>query len=192
MHVRIPLHLLLFLLFFMNGCAYHLGNSTRNLPGGYRQLSIPIFENKTLEPGIETYFTSALSQEFHRSKVGKIVDVESSELKLLGEVASVVVVSTVKKASGDTAVPYLPNGAVLTTAYKVTVRVNVRIVRQSDQSVVWQGSFDGDRTYSGASVSLAGINSVNPLYNLSAKRQNIQLLANDLMAEAYDRITENF
>lgn len=191
MHARFPLHLVLFL-FFLNGCAYHLGNSTRNLPGGYRQLSIPIFENKTLEPGIETYFTSALSQEFYRSKVGKVVSSDQSELKLVGVLTSVVVSPTVKKASGDTAVPYLPNGAVLTTAYKVTVRVSVSVIRQSDQSVIWSGNFDGERSYSAASVSLAGINSVNPLYNLSAKRQNIQLLANDLMAEAHDRITENF
>lgn len=63
---------------------------------------------------------------------------------------------------------------------------------ESDQSVIWTGSFDGSRTYSAASVSLAGIHSVNPLYNLSAKRQNIMLIANDLMAEAHDRIRRTF
>lgn len=129
MHVRFPVHLLLFFI-FLNGCAYHLGNSTRNLPGGYRLISVPIFSNKTLEPGVETFFSSALSQEFHRSKVGKIVDVDQSELKLVGEVSSVVVQPAVKKASGDTSVPYLPGGAVLTTSHNLSVNINVRIIRR--------------------------------------------------------------
>jgi hypothetical protein len=70
--------------------------------------------------------------------------------------------------------------------------VTVKVVRQADGTELWAGSFSGERTYAAPQVTLAGVNSVDPLYNLSARRQNIDLMANDLMLEAHDRITENF
>lgn len=176
----------------LTSCAYQIGNSTRNMPGGYRLISIPMFKNNTMETGVETFFTSALSQEFHRSKVGQVVPVDQSELKLIGEISSLTVVPTIKKAAGDSAVQNLPQGAVLNTEYKVVMKVSVRVIKMSDQTEIWAGQFDGARNFTGAQVSMAGVNSVNPIYNLSAKRQVISLIANDLMAEAHDRMTENF
>ncbi|MNY58066.1 hypothetical protein D3C86_1943590 [compost metagenome] len=68
----------------------------------------------------------------------------------------------------------------------------MKLVRQADGTELWSGSFSGERTYVAPQVTLAGVNSVNPLYNLSARRQNIDIMANDIMTEAHDRITENF
>jgi hypothetical protein len=81
---------------------------------------------------------------------------------------------------------------VLGTKYQVTVNATVRLRRKSDLTVLWEGTFSRSKPYSASLVTMSGINSVNPLYNLSAKRQNIEVMATEMMSETHDRITENF
>jgi hypothetical protein len=114
-----------------------------------------------------------------------------ADAKIVGQIESVQYLPGGKKTYGDTP-GYLPLGTVLATEYRILVTATVRVVRLADNTEVWSGSFNGERTYSAPAVTLAGVNSVNPLYNLSARRQNIDSVANDMMAEAHDRITENF
>lgn len=166
--------------------------SSRSLPGGYKYLSIPVFKNKTQETGIEVGFSNSLIQEFERSQVGKVTSENLSDVKIVGVVESVQYLPGAKAVSGDTNAPYLPEGTVLATDYRILVVASVQIIRQADNTQIWSGSFSGERTYVSPRVTLAGVNSVNPLYNLSARRQNIESVANDMMAEAHDRITENF
>jgi hypothetical protein len=80
----------------------------------------------------------------------------------------------------------------MASEYRILLVVTVKVVRQADGTELWKGTFNGERTYAAPQVTLAGINSVDPLYNLSARRQNIDVIASDLMLEAHDRITENF
>lgn len=178
--------------FLGSGCAYRVGMSSRSLPGGYKYLSIPIFRNLTQETGVEVGFTNALIQEFERSQVGKVTTENLSDVKVVGVVSSVQYLPGSKKKYGDESAPYLPLGTVLASDYRILVTVNVSILRQADNTQIWSGSFSGERTYVAPQVTLTGVNSVNPLYNLSARRQNIESVANDMMAEAHDRITENF
>lgn len=176
----------------LSSCAYRVGMSSRSLPGGYKYLSIPVFKNSTQETGIEVGFTNALIQEFERSQVGKVTSENLSDVKIVGVVDSVQYLPGSKLTSGSEAAPYLSQGTVLASDYRILVSVTVSIIRQADNTSIWTGSFSGERTYNSPQVTLAGVNSVNPLYNLSARRQNIDSVANDMMAEAHDRITENF
>jgi len=176
----------------LSGCAYHIGMSSRSLPGGYKYLSIPVFKNSTYETGIEVGFTNSLVQEFERSQIGKVTSENLSDVKIVGVVESVQYLPGGKLVSGSGNAPYLPEGNVLASDYRILVSVSVRIIRQADNTQIWAGTFAGERTYVPPQVTLAGVNSVNPLYNLSARRQNIDSVANDMMAEAHDRITENF
>lgn len=166
--------------------------SSRSLPGGYKYLSIPVFKNSTQEVGIEVGFTNALIQEFERSQVGKVTSENLSDVKIVGVVDSVQYLPGSKKQSGDKSAPYLPNGTVLASDYRILVTCTVSIIRQADNTSIWSGTFSGERTYVAPQVTLAGVNSVNPLYNLSARRQNIDSVASDMMSEAHDRMTENF
>jgi lipopolysaccharide assembly LptE-like protein len=175
----------------LSSCAYRVGMSSRSLPGGYKYLSIPVFKNSTQETGIEVGFTNALIQEFERSQVGKVTSENLSDVKIVGVVDSVQYLPGSKITSGSEGL-YLPQGTVLASNYRILVTVTVSIIRQADNTSIWSGSFSGERTYNSPQVTLAGVNSVNPLYNLSARRQNIDSVANDMMAEAHDRITENF
>ena len=179
--------LTLFWVFVTAGCAYHLGSPDRGLPGGYRQLTIPIFKNLTQEVGIEVDFTNALIQEFERSRNGRVVEPSQSEVQVEGEIQTVQYLPGGKKEGGT-----LPTGVVLASEYRILVTTKVTLRRLADRSILWTGSFSGERTYVAPQVTQAGLNTVNPLYNLSARRQNIQVMAADMMSEAHDRMTENF
>jgi TolB-like protein len=182
----------LVLFLFLSGCAYRLGTPTRTIPGGYKQISVPVFKNKTQETGIEMVFTNSLIQEFQRSRVARVVDNSLSEVAVIGEITSISYLPGAKRIAGDSSAPYLPSGTVLASEYRILLNVTVKVVRQADGTELWSGGFSGERTYQAPLVTLAGVNSVNPLYNLSARRQNIDVMSLDLMAEAHDRITENF
>ncbi len=174
----------------VSGCAYRLGVGTRTIPGGYKQISVPIFKNNTQEAGIEMAFTNALIQEFQRSRIARVVDNSLSEVAVIGQIDNIQYLPGAKRVAGDSS--YLPNGTVIASEYRILLNVTVKVVRQADGTELWSGTFSGERTYAAPQVTLAGVNSVNPLYNLSARRQNIDVMANDIMVEAHDRITENF
>ncbi|WP_253696961.1 LptE family protein [Bdellovibrio bacteriovorus] len=176
----------------LSGCAYRMGAASRSIPGGYKQISVPIFKNRTQETGIEVGFTNALILEFQRSRIARIVDNSLSEVAVIGQIDNIQYIPGAKRVAGEQSSAYLPNGTVIATEYRILLTVTVKVVRQADGTELWSGSFSGERTYAAPQVTLAGVNSVNPLYNLSARRQNIDVMANDIMAEAHDRITENF
>lgn len=175
----------------LTGCAYRLGSPDRSLPGGYRQVYIPVFKNKSMEPGIEVAFTNSLIQEFERTKIGRVTEASQAEVLVEGVITSVTYAKSGTDLTGDKSTP-LPMGAVLATQYQILVTADVTLKRNSDKSVLWTGTFNGERTYQAPQVTTAGVNTVNPLYNLSARRQNIDQIAAEMMSEAHDRMTENF
>lgn len=180
--------LLLFASALLSSCAYRLGSPDRSLPGGYRQVFVPIFKNRTQEPGIEVSFTNNLIQEFERAKIARVTDASQAEILVEGVIESV----EYNKSATDLTSPDMPTGTVLATSYQIVVRTHIRLRRNSDKSVLWEGSFSRERTYNAPQVTAAVINTVNPLYNLSAKRQNIDVISFEMMSEAHDRMTENF
>ncbi len=184
--------ILLTFLLIGSGCAYHLGSSERTIPGGYKQISVPIFKNRSQETGVEVALTNALIQEFQRSRIARVVDNSLSEVAVVGTIDSIQYLPGAKRTSGDSSAPFLPLGTVIASEYRILMTVTVELKRQAYGIQLWSGTFSGERTYVAPQVTLAGVNSVNPLYNLSARRQNIETMAGDLMIEAHDRITENF
>ncbi|MEK6774464.1 MAG: LPS assembly lipoprotein LptE [Bdellovibrionota bacterium] len=178
-------------IFLLSSCAYRWGTTTRSLPGGYRQVSIPIFKNKTPEVGIEVPLTNALIQEFQKSSITQVINNDKSQVEIIGEIFSLKYDSGGGGEQPSTS-NYLPQGTVLAKSYNTTLDVRIRMIRKSDQVEIWSGNFRGERSYNAPFVTLSGVNSINPLYNLSARRQSIDAISLDLMAEAYDRISENF
>ncbi len=170
------------------GCTYRMGTPDRMIPGGYRQLSVPIFKNMTQETGIEVAFTNAIVNEFERSRTARVVDAMHAEAQVDGEIVSL----QYQAQSGDNASKTLPRDSVLKTTYQILINVKVTLRRRADQQILWESMFKGERTYTSAQVTQFGVNTVNPLYNLSARRQNIEVIAADMMAEAHDRMSESF
>jgi hypothetical protein len=65
------------------GCGY----STRgNLPDHIRTVAVPIFKNRTLEPGVETAITSGVVNAFSSGGRVRVVPLEEADAILEGEV----------------------------------------------------------------------------------------------------------
>lgn len=178
----------------LSSCAYHVGDSDRQIPGGYRTVAIPVFQNKTMEAGIETYFTNALVREFERGRIGRVSSKSDAQTTLEGSIDKIdyAVSTQVQQGTAPGQGSYLPPNTILNTEYRILLVASIRLRRNSDQKILWEGSFNGERSYLAPQVGVEGINSANALYNQSARYQNIQAMATDLMNEAHNRITENF
>lgn len=191
--IKIRVHCLMcglfvFLALSSVSCSYRLGAPDRILPGGYKQVSIPVFKNLSQEPGIEVAFTNAIIQEFSRSKSARVVDPIFAEAQLVGEIMSV----QYRPGGENVNDKALPTGTVLATQYTIVIEVQVTLRRRSDGQILHQQNYLREQPYTAPQVKQAGVNTVNPLYNLSSRRQNIDIMAADMMAEAHDRISENF
>src|SRR3990170_4632106 len=65
----------------LSACGYQMAGTGSHLTAGMKSLSIPVFENKTMEPIIEEELTLAVVREF--LKDGRIVVVDSSKADMI-------------------------------------------------------------------------------------------------------------
>ena len=189
----------------LSSCAYKWGYGDRSLPGGYTKIAIPVFSNRSDFVGIEAAYTNALIHEFAKSKVAEVVKKKRSEVFIDAAIISVQVIhqgsrninagnvsDTVSGTDDAENEIRLPENTVLTTEYRVVTNAKVYLRRTLDRKILWQGTFFGERVYPAPQVGLGVVNSVNPLYNHNARINVIEGMSGDMMAEAHDRMTENF
>jgi hypothetical protein len=86
----------------------------------------------------------------------------------------------------------LPADAVLDRVYRIVVTSNIVLKRKSDERIIWQGNFSNERVYDPQRLGTGVVNSANATYNQSARMEYMSRLAEEMMTEAHDRITENF
>ncbi len=182
----------------ITSCAtYQAGFRGRGMSGGYTLVAVPVFKNMTPETGTEVEFTNAMIRELSRSKVAKVTDKEASQATLEGVVEKISYAHESQIKHDPTADPLsaqrtLPSNTVLTTTYRVYVTTKLTLRRNSDQAVLWSNNFQSERVYAAPIVTSDVINSANATYNHSARYQTIAEIAKDLMAEAHDRLVENY
>jgi hypothetical protein len=177
----------------LSACSYKWGFRDRVVPGGYKQVAIPVFKNKSQSVGVETDFTNALIRRFERSQVAHVTSKDIAPVRIDGIIEKVDLVpgsSGVVGAAGAT--NPLPGDAVLTTDYVVRVRLKIQVRRQSDEKVIWEGIFEDTTDFQASRIGEPVVNSANALYDDSARKYATGQLAENMMSEAHDRITENF
>lgn len=186
--------LFLSMLIFQFGCAYKLSSTNDTLPGNIRSLYIPVFKNNSTEPGVEVYFTNALKKEILTSNVISLNNHESStDAVMYGQIKSVEIYSDESVAeSTQNSKNYLPRGTVISTQVKVVVTVVLELKKVNSSQILWSSEFKQSLNYTPPQVTLPVINSTNNLYNLSARRQTLETLANQMMQLAFDRMVDNF
>lgn len=173
-------------------CAYHFGLSPRALPGGYTQVAIPVFKNLTQETGVEMPFTNALIRRFAESQVARVTVKDNSPLVIEGVITRIETVPGPARTNAPNQLSSLPDVAVLTIQYRLIVSADVTVRRRSDEKVLWHGSFRNEIEQPAPQVGTPIVNSANATYNQSVRHQKISALADEMMAEAHDRMTENF
>lgn len=181
----------------LSSCAYRFGSPERHIPGGYHLIAVPVFKNKTQEVAIESYFTHAMIMEVEKSSLAHVTSKEESQAILLGEITSVEYVlgteiTPTTEGFGTSAIDKLPAGTVLAKEYRILIGAKVKLVRSSDMAVLWEGDVRGEKRYPAPVITKRVLNTADPLYNQSARMLNIQQMSQDMMSEAYERLTENF
>lgn len=177
---------------FLSGCAYRFGFGERSLPGGYNEVAVPVFSNSTMEVGIETYFTNALIRQIERSGMARTTSKELAPATLLGTIDKIEYQITGTKNLESENRPNLPKNSVAPTGYNIILTVSLALVKNSNGQVLWRSRFTDERVYTAPKIYLEHLNTAFSLYNQSARHQTIALMADDMMQEAYERMTENF
>ncbi len=168
--------------------SYEWGQRKRILPGGFTKATIPVFQNFSMNSGIEAFFTNHLTEEFHRSRVAEIVPKSQAEVMIVGEILGVkYTVESIDKLSG-----YANPDIVLGRQFRVLARVHYKVIRLDNETVIWEDTLSNEKTFPASAVSIPGLNSTNALYNLSAKRINLEQLSRSMSIEAHARMIENF
>ena len=125
------------ILFSTPGCAYRFGLTDRKLPGGYSQVAIPVFKNKSTEVGVEPLFTNALIRGIERSQAARVTDKETAPVILEGTITRIETLQGATK-DGKNLVT-LPADSVLVSDYRLRVFAQIKLKRKSDEKVIWQG-----------------------------------------------------
>lgn len=153
-------------------------------------MAVPVFRNVTQEVGLETYFTNEMIRQLSRSGVARVVAKADAGVVLEGIIEDLRFDRSAKATQNE--IRLLPLGSVLTTEYRIHVTTKVRLRRVSDNKILWEDTFRNERSYFAPQLGSAGINSADVLYNQSARQHNFAKMAEDMMIEAHDRMTENF
>jgi hypothetical protein len=179
----------------LSSCAYHFGHGNQSLPEGSKTVFVEVFENKSKELGAEGFFTQALNRQLERSGFSVVTSADRAEIIFKGSILSVISLDGAPqqefynenngKVGDKLPTTYFRN-------YALRVLTNLKAVRSRDQKVVWQTDLNGYKDYQGSYLTKQGVRSSNVLYNHSRRKQTMKLLAQEMMKEAFDRLTENF
>ena len=142
------------------------------MPGNIATLSIPFFKNRIQKPDVETVITSALIEEFVKSDVAKVVE-EDAEAVINGVI------------TGYELMPVSFNRNDVIQEYRVTIRVEVQLVRGSDGKVLWEDKNITD--YEDFKVSAADVNATK-----TAEWDAVKKMARDTSRLIKERMLEDF
>ncbi len=154
------------------GCGYHLAGTVSSLPPDVKKIAIPQFSNKTLRPDIENQFTSALLDEF----------VKGGKVAVVGEGEGDAIVRGVITSFESTPISF--TGGDVIQEYRITVRLEVSLIKKADESVIWK---DKDISY------FADYKNDPDVAVSEANRDTaVKKIAVDLARQLYSNILEGF
>ncbi|MBI3019395.1 MAG: LptE family protein [Deltaproteobacteria bacterium] len=163
----------------LSGCGYHFSTVKDYLPGGVKSIFIPTFQNHTKEAGIENTFTSALRNEFIKSKAIQVVDPDQAEGEIIGKVTQLSLEATSHQEKN-----LEERGTkILAREYSATVTVEVSLLRKKDRKILWSRTLSDSRRYSSAEDLLA---------NETKQREAFDKISVYLMEQAHDQMFEDF
>ncbi len=110
-----------------SACGYHVAGAVQNLPGGIRSIGIPTFTNSTREFRLEQQITAAVLKEFAtRTRVPVNSSATGVDAVLKGEILDI------------NSSPVTFGTDAFGSAFLVSVRMSVKLVRSRDGSVIWE------------------------------------------------------
>lgn len=119
------------------GCTalgYRVGTT---LPPGIEVVHVPSFENRSGEPRLELGATQATIAQIQRDGTLTVGDLEKAD----------VVLEVVLTAFALTPLRYESDTATTTSEYRMTIRADVKLVRQRDNTVMAASSVKGETDF---------------------------------------------
>lgn len=195
LRLRIALFCSICLPLILAGCGYGLRKAENPLQDlGIRKVFISNFTNKTYRPGLEYFFTKAMVQEIERYGAFSITNnVEEADATISGVIFGIKTTPVSKgvRIDGETS-------AAIATSYQGTINCTVTMTDRFGRGV-FNGTFGASKAFpaslvlSGAESDVVrGANDTAPLISNSEERLAMRFLARQLMADAYQRLTDIF
>lgn len=107
-------------------CGYHFSGEGQGPRPGLDRLAVPMFENLTGEPGLESLFTTALRKEFNSRSSMKLVSSNEAQMVFRGRVIRLTAADVAHRTAEQT------------IESRLTVTLDVRCVNAEDGSILWQ------------------------------------------------------
>jgi len=152
----------LFVVLWTSGCGYHFTAGGAPLPEGIRAVRVPVFANKTAEPGLEAVFTDAMRLQLVRAGLDSP---PNAEAEIRGEILSVSAAGTLLTTTNALA------------SYRLYSEVHVRLLKN--------GRTLADAAVTGFTDFLPGVDVLQTEANRGAA---LQRLAATLAHDGYERL----
>lgn len=154
------------------GCGYQIMGRGGGFPEGITSMAILPLENKTKEANLSAIFVSALRREFIFRHEVEIVSEKKAETTLQGIITAITTSSIAYDQEGRA------------TEYRVSITLNLRLVRQGSEEILWRGdSITGSEEY---------MASTDVIVDKGRKNSAIRKIATDLAEKIYIKIKERF
>ena len=184
----------LFSILILSCCSYSF-TSLKNPweKKGVKTISVPVFENKTMEAGAEVYFTNSL-RTYLLSRSGKLKLLnQNADARITGSLKSVTVTpasriygTTDTERSGG-----LANNRILAISYTLVAVVELKLIRNKDEKVLWSNSFSQSINMDSGSFTDER-KSTNVFIKESKKQEGLRDLADQTMKLAVEYLLEEF
>ncbi|MFQ5329958.1 MAG: LPS assembly lipoprotein LptE [Thermodesulfobacteriota bacterium] len=157
----------------LSGCGYHVAGKGGSIPGGITTLSIPFFQNQTQRPDVETVLTTAIADEFINTVSLQVVKSGEGEATLVGTVTSYTL-SAISFDSTD-----------VTQEYRLSIAVDLKLVRRSDESILWERK--GLADYEDFKVTALSVDATK-----AAEREALKKMVKDMARLIKEQMVEGF
>lgn len=118
---------------FLSSCGYRIGSL---LPPDLKTIAVPMFENRTPEPQLESLVTNAVIKEIIADGTLKVTDRENADLILSGQVIDY------------RREPLRFTKDVVTEEYRLIIAVKARLIDLRRNKVMWETDrIQGDTTF---------------------------------------------
>ena len=124
----------LFSIFFLQGCAYHLGTP---YPKDMRNVYVPSVVNRSNEPAIDSVMTSSLRHEIQREETLRLVTEPNARVRM-DVVVTRVYVNPIGYSQTDTLTP---------NEHRLFVTADVTFRNLKDDSIIFSGTQTGETTF---------------------------------------------
>ncbi|MBP7843373.1 MAG: hypothetical protein KA116_01035 [Proteobacteria bacterium] len=196
-----------FLLFLLSACSYHLkkNETVIKLPNSEPvknpRIYIPIFDNITIYPGPELFYTAELRDTLSKIEGITIVHEEKdANIYLLGQIARYQKKRSATSVTGtrsSQAQGGLGNGELAADGVHLDLGVDLRLIYAHDDSgmkeLLWKRSYSQESVFPASTrFEVSKASSSAPYINDARERIQLKILAKQWSRQVVDQVVQDF